>query len=743
MSTQATTASNGKAAGERTPDRLAATLAFDEPVSRVRLVSPMRASALAKLGVRTVRDLLTHFPRRYIDMSRIEDVAHAQIGEMVTIAGTVHEIKLKKPKPRFSLVEIALTDRSGVLMITCFRQPWLMDQVKKGDRLAVSGKLEFNYGFKRMTNPFIEEADDSFDERHGRIIAVHPATERISTAWMRRLVGNALSLCRGAFDPLPVDLRAKYRLPSRMSALSSIHFPVSMDEVAMARRRLVYEEVLMLELHLMMDETRRSAGKPVTAHATDGSHMRALEQNLPFTLTDEQASARDDILRAMAADQAANHMLLGDVGTGKTVVASFGLAAVADTGTQAAMMAPTEVLARQYAGKLGPLLDAAGITWEVLTGSTAPAERGAVIERVAGGTVDVLFGTHALLEDDVRFRNLTFVVIDEQQRFGVDQRAALLAKGEAPDALYMTATPIPRTLALALYGSLTLSYIKNRPLNSAGNTTKVYAKSERGRAYDAALAALAEGHQVYVVCPLVGKPHPNSEAERKAKRENDLESDEYEYAVISIEDESDIEDDAKAAIQEAAFLQEKTFSSYRVDLLHGKMSGAEKQEVMDRFRAGISQVLVATTVIEVGVDVPNATVMIIEDAERFGLSQLHQLRGRVGRGTEPGEVFLVSGSKAPSALERLAAMEKTEDGFELASYDLSLRREGDILGNRQHGASMLKLVNVVRDGKIIEAAHADARAILAEDAALESDRYRAFGREVRLAFRGFDEVKGG
>ena len=706
-------------------------------------MSPGRAGALAKLGVRTVRDLLTHFPRRYIDMSRIEQVAQASINEMVTIVGSVHEIKLKRPKPRFTLVEISLVDQSGLLMVTCFRQPWLMDQIKQNDRLAVSGKLEFNYGFKRMTNPFIEKVDDSFDERVGRILPVHPATEKLSTAWMRRLVGNALDLCRGALDPLPVEIRAKYRLPSRMSALSAIHFPTTMDEVAMARRRLVYEEVLLLELHLMTDEMKRSAGKKTTEHVIDGARMRALERCLPFALTDEQARAREDILRAMASKRAANHMLLGDVGTGKTAVAAFALAAVADTGSQAAMMAPTEVLARQYAEKLGPLFDEAGITWEVLTGSTSSADRAAVIERVGAGTVDVLFGTHALLEGDVRFSNLTLAVIDEQQRFGVDQRAALLAKGEAPDALFMTATPIPRTLALALYGNLTLSYITSRPLNSAGNTTKVLSRSERGRAYDAALEALAAGRQVYVVCPLVGKPHPSSEGERTARRETDPEADEYEYAIISIEEESDIEDDAKAAIQEARFLQDKTFVDYRVDLLHGKMSGAEKQEVMDRFRAGECQVLVATTVIEVGVDVPNASVMIVEDAERFGLSQLHQLRGRVGRGTEPGEVYLVSASKAPAALERLSAMEKTEDGFELASYDLSLRREGDILGNRQHGASALKLVNVVRDGKIIEAAHDDARALLEEDPSLASERHRALAREMRIAFRSSDEVKGG
>ncbi|MEG0504785.1 MAG: ATP-dependent DNA helicase RecG, partial [Raoultibacter sp.] len=646
--------------------------------------------------------------------------------------------------PYFSLVEISITDASGVLMITCFRQPWLMDQLKQGMRIAVSGKLEFNYGFKRMTNPFIEEIDESFDERIGRIIPVHPATEKLSTAWMRRLAGNALAVCAGAFDPLPIELREKYRLQSRMVALSCIHFPTTMEEAAMARRRLAYEEVLMLELHLMMDEMKRSAGKTPTTHTVDGSHMKALEASLPFTLTAEQVMARDDILRAMSGPRAANHMLLGDVGTGKTIVASFGLAAVADTGTQAVMMAPTEVLARQYAEKLGPVLDKAGITWETLTGSTSDVEREAIVDRVAGGTVDVLFGTHAVLEDDIRFARLSFVVIDEQQRFGVDQRAKLLAKGEAPDALFMTATPIPRSLALALYGSLTLSYIKARPLNSAGNVTKVYTKSERGHAYDAALAALKRGRQVYVVCPLVGKPAQESETSKKSKKGDDSERDEYVYAAISIEEESDIEnDDTKAAIQEARFLQSKTFIDYKVDLLHGRMSGTEKHEVMERFRKGESNVLVATTVIEVGVDVPNASVMIVEDADRFGLSQLHQLRGRVGRGGEQGEVFLISGSKAPTSLERLAAMEKTEDGFELASFDLSLRREGDILGNRQHGASVLKLVNVVRDGNIIEAAHADAQALLETDPSLEAEDHRALGREVRIAFRNAHAAQGG
>lgn len=729
------------------PDRLAATLALDESVGRVRLVSPARARALDGLGIRTVRDLATHFPRRYIDLSRKATVAAGVIGEQCTVEGAVHEIKLKKPKPRLTLVELSLVDGTGVLMVTCFRQPWLMDQVKPGMRIAVAGKLEFNYGFKRMTNPYLEVLDGE-GAAEGMIIPVHPACEKISAAWMRRLVGNALEAVRGLHDPLPLELRAKYRLMSRGAALSCIHFPHAMDEVAEARRRLVYEELLLLELMLMRESRERTDGCEPVVHAVDGPRMTALAEAVPFRLTDEQEEAKRDILAALAAPQTANHLLLGDVGTGKTVVAAFALAAAADTGAQALLMAPTEVLARQHGKSLGPLFDAAGISWAVLTGSTPSAEREAVLARVAEGSVDVLVGTHALLEDDVAPRRLSLVVIDEQQRFGVEQRAKLLAKGDAPDALYLTATPIPRSLALALFGNLTLSYLKHRPHDAAQRATFVHQKADRGHAYDAARAALARGEQVYVVCPLIGQ----DSGERDAKaadggsggRRREADEEAYEYAAISIETDDDLEgDDVAAAAKEASYLQGTVFADYRVELLHGRMPASEKQAVMQRFRDNETQVLVATTVIEVGVDVPNATVMIVEDADRFGLSQLHQLRGRVGRGEKAAEVHLVSASKSDAALTRLSAMVDTDDGFELASYDLSLRREGDILGNRQHGASGLKLVNVMRDGAVIESAHADAAAILEEDPNLELPAHRALAREVRIVYANDHVAQGG
>jgi ATP-dependent DNA helicase RecG len=721
-------------------DREKATLALDGPVNRVRLVSPARAKALEKLGIRTLRELLTHFPRSYVDLSSVETCASARIGETCTVRGTVHEIKLKKPRYNLKLVEIAVTDGTGILVVTAFRQPWLMDQIKAGDAVAVAGKVIFDYGYKRMTNPFIEVIGEG-EGITGAVVPVHPATEKLSAAWVRRIVANGLEEAEGAFDPLPLGLRLRYRLMSRAAALRAIHFPQSMAEVAEARRRLVYEEVLYLELFLMQEGAERSRDAHPTAHTVDGPCVAAFAAQLPFALTGEQERARDEILEGMAAPSAMNDMLLGDVGTGKTVVAGFALAAAADTGGQAMLLAPTEVLARQHAEGLGGLLAQAGVTCALLTGSTPVAERASITERFAAGDVDVLIGTHALLSDDVAPARLTLAVIDEQQRFGVDQRTRLLAKGEAPDALYLTATPIPRTLALALYGNLTLSYIKHRPHDAVSRTTRVLRREQAGEAFDAASAALSRGEQVYVVCPLVGKGAEERD-EKAAGKQSDADAAGEEYhPAVAIEDADDFDDDVTAATREAEMLQRNTFPDYVVELLHGGMGTEAKREVMERFRAGEVQVLVATTVIEVGVDVPNATVMIVEDADRFGLAQLHQLRGRVGRGTKAAEVYLLSASTREESLARLAAMETTDDGFELAAFDLSLRREGDILGNRQHGASGLKLVNIMRDGAVIEAAHADAAALLDVDPDLEEPDHRAMAREVRLAFAG--EAVGG
>lgn len=727
------------AADRSSIDRLAATLALEQPVTTVSQVSPARAAVLGRFGIRTVRDLLSFYPYRYIDLTRVSDIAGARIGDMVTVSGRIYEMKLKRPRYNLPIVEMTVTDGTGTLIASFFHQQWLMKSFQSGQSVAVAGKVEFNYGFKRMTNPFVRELEPDAPAG-GFVLSLHHATEKLSAKMMGRIVQNGLDVCRGLDDPLPLDLRLRYRLVSRQTALENIHFPPSMDDAAQARRRLAYEELLMLELHLKMRQMKRYEGACPTVHTIDGPHTAALAQALPFELTDEQQQARDRLLQVMAEPVAANHLLLGDVGTGKTAVAAFGLAAAADTGTQALMMAPTEVLARQYGAKVGPLLDAAGVSWGLLTAATPPDERERLIASAADGSLTVLFGTQALLEEDVVVPRASFVVIDEQQRFGVEQRRALVAKGSAPDVLSMTATPIPRSLALTIYGDMTLSYLHRRPRNAAGTETTVCDWQQKGIAYDAAREALAQGRQVYVVCPLVGGKTDGDagkdDSERSGKASGEGRDDEHlDAGAVSIESDADLlRTDTHAALGHAEFLQQKVFPDVRVGVLHGRLSGAEKESVMQDFRAGRIQVLVATTVIEVGVDVPNATVMIVEDADRFGLAQLHQLRGRVGRGSLPGRVFLISDSRAPVALRRLRAMERTQDGFELSEYDLSLRREGDILGNRQHGASTLKLVNIMRDRGMIEAAHDDAAALLRDDPQLQAPEHAALARELRMLF---------
>ena len=700
-------------------DRLHATLALDEPVISVKQVSDTRARILYQsFGVRTIRDLLTLYPRRYIDMSAISSIQQAEIGKQYTIAGTVYEIKQKRPRPRLSLVEISLVDESGIMIVTCFNQPWLAESLSKGVRISVSGKLEFSYGFKRMTNPLlVVHEEGEFVE--GVVLPVHPTIAKIPRTTMRRLITNALNTVQGLYDPLPLRLRSRYRLYSRAQALRGVHNPHSLKDAYQARRRLRYEELFFLELELIEQEQKRIEGAVPFEHVVQGPNQDALRALLPFVLTKDQEEAIAAISTNMEKAYPMNHLLLGDVGTGKTMVAAFAIAACADTGTQALMMGPTEVLVQQYGASLGPLFDQIGISWAILTGSSTAKDREDVLQRLESGSLQVLFGTHALLEDAVQPRCCSLVCIDEQQRFGVEQRQALVAKAPSADILSMTATPIPRSLALALYGGLTLSYLHKAPAKQGGRQTKVCHFSEEGLAYDALREALERGEQGYVICPLIGLDLPDTQDKESSDAASDgFSGDEncstIEYAAIEWGIEHDEVEDAlpgdtlAAATMHAKVLQEQIVPRAQVGLLHGKMTSADKDAVMEQFRAGQIDVLVSTTVVEVGVDVPNATVMIIEDADRFGLAQLHQLRGRVGRGTLPGSVFLVSRSKAPQSLERLRIMEQVDDGFELSEYDLSLRREGDIFGSRQHGRSRLALVNVIRDKAIIEAAYQDA-----------------------------------
>ena len=714
-------------------ERLLAAGALDEDIGRLKYVSGAREEALRRLGIKRVGDLLMHVPRRYLDFTHAYTIEQAPLGAVCTVVATVDRVREKRPKPRLSVVEVSLLDETGVMQVAFFKQPWIAQQLKAGDRLAVMGKVEFSYGFKQMSSPHYEKLDER--EAAGSILPVHPVGEGISVAWMRRIVAGALVRVEGFPDIVPARLRARRRLMSASRAVRALHFPSSDSERERARQRLAYDELLILQLGLRVRNDANLLAVAPCAHVA-GAHVEALRRALPFTLSDEQDQAVAEILGDMCDGRhIMNRLLLGDVGTGKTAVACMALAAVADTGTQACVMAPTSVLAQQYAVKCGPVLDAAGISWALLTGATPAAERAQIVRRLGAGELTVLFGTHAVLSDDVVFKRLTLVVIDEQHRFGVRQRNALRAKGKGADLLVMTATPIPRTLALSVYGDLDTSVIRTRPRAGAGVTTKVLTPANRDIAYGAIRDCVAAGQRAYVICPLVAEGDDASELDDvPAARAADEDGGEAAPRLHSVE-------------REVEHLRQ-VLPGISVRALHGKLSAREKDEAIEAFRTGEAQVLVATTVVEVGVDVPEATVMLIEDGDRFGLATLHQLRGRVGRGDVPGRCFIMGRADAASgrstARERLEALERTSDGFALAELDLRLRHEGEILGLRQHGGVFLRFVDLDADSAIIEAAHMDAREILRYAHALEAPATLPLRYEVVRRYGDvFKEVGGG
>lgn len=713
--------------------RLMRTVALDGDVSTLNYVSGKREEALHRLGVQTVEDLLLRMPHRYLDFTRAWSIEMAPIGSVCTIVGEVDRITNKQPRPRMQVTEVMLVDATGVLQIAFFRQPWIAQQLKVGDRLAVMGKVEFAYGFKQIASPHFEKLDGS--GAAGTILPVHFVCDGISQAWMRRIVSTALEAVGDFCDPLPAALRTKRHLMSASRAVRALHFPSSMGERDLARRRLAYDESLMLQLALRLRGDDGLLDIKPYAH-TPGAHYQALLAALPFALSDEQAVAVEDIVTDMQnPEHVMNRLLLGDVGTGKTAVASCAIAVAADTGTQACVMAPTGVLARQYAEKIGPLLDAAGISWALLTGSTKKADRPSIHERLLSGELDVLFGTHAVLSDDVVFKHLSLVVIDEQHRFGVGQRNRLRAKGPGADLLVMTATPIPRTLALSIYGDLDTSIIKHRPVPGAGVETRVLTEANRDIAYGAIREAHEQGRQAYVICPLV---EPSDSAE-------DLDD----VPGVKRDDEGKVT--LPAPLHDTATELDRlrlALPGLAIERLHGRMSPAEKDRVIDSFKQGDIDVLVSTTVVEVGVDVPNATVMVIENGDRFGLAALHQLRGRVGRGGVPGTCYVMTYSKnkggKSAAQDRLESLEKTSDGFELAEQDLRLRHEGEILGYRQHGGVTLRFVDLESDADLIEWALLDAVELLRYARNLDAPATLPLKYAVVARYRHiFKEVSGG
>lgn len=734
--------------------RLAASCALDAPLGMLPYVTPARAKLFSNLGIHTLRDLMLRIPRRYLDFSRHVSILEAAVNDTVTISCVIDRINLKRPRPHLSIVEMYVTDTIGIMRISFFRQPWLAKAYHVGDVVALLGKVEYSYGFKCMNSPFIElihaadtrptdghAADTHTADAHAQdksalellpnasfdthILPVYALCDGLSAAWYRRIIKICLHKILPLVDCIPSVYLARNRLMGYSTAIQQIHMPTSMSAQDAARRRFAYNELFFLQLALRARTSVEDTQDPIQ-HCINGSHLKNFYKALPFELSAEQQSAAHDLLHDMQAKTCMNRLLLGDVGTGKTVVCALGFAVCADTSTQAAMLAPTSVLAQQYAEKIGTLLTKLSISWALLTSATTKSERADILSGLQTGSVQVIFGTTSLLSDDVQFHKLSYIVIDEQHRFGVHQRLALRQKSPFADLLAMSATPIPRTLALSFYGDLTCSFIKHKPFSTAKVTTKVLANENVSVAYDAVASCIEQGQQAYIICPLIDSQDARTTVDDIAPN---------------------VQSSAQtlhSAQQTFEALKRSSFSAYRIGLLTGRMDNVEKDRVMSQFRAHKLDVLVATTIVEVGVDVPRACAMIILDADRFGLATLHQLRGRVGRGSLAAQVYLVTASKKHSlARRRLDILENTFDGFELSQKDLELRREGDILGYRQSGTLTLRVCDMVRDMDLIEAAHRDVGELLDGDPDVSQVQHRALVHEMHARFPAyFEELKG-
>ena len=677
-------------------------LTLDTPVKFLKGIGERRAEAFGRLGVRTARDLLWHLPHRYLDASSITPMARARVGDEVACVGRVIAKRILPTRSGLRVFHAVLRDGSGVLECAWPGQPFLDRSIEEGQTLLVSGPVRFYHGRQMVPREFLvlAEAGAEAQLEGGRILPVYPATENLSHKIIRGLIDRHLeSLIALSSDILPPAIRAELLLPTLADALRAVHHPASLNDAEEGRRRLAFDELVDLQLMLARARLLAKRARQGVAFTVRHDLTDRLIASLPWSLTKDQATAIGDITADMGSAERMHRLLMGDVGTGKTVVALWAMLLAVENGYQAALMAPTELLAEQHAATLTTLLAPLAMKPELLLGRLTAAEKADRRKRLAQGAARVVVGTHALLEDTVAFQRLGLAVIDEQHRFGVEQRAALIAKGDAPDVLLLTATPIPRSLALTRYGDLDVSILRQRPPGRGRVRTAVRTSAQREKVFDFVHEECTGGRQAYVVLPII------EESEK-----------------------SDLRDATTMAEHLAARWPELT-----VALIHGRLKADERDRMMQRFREGKIAVLVATTVIEVGIDVPNATVMVIDHPERFGLAQLHQLRGRVGRGSGDSYCILLAGDRMPDRLKRFAA---TEDGFEIAELDLEERRMGDLLGARQAGDFELRHARLPADSALLERARALARRMLDQDPLLERRehqplRQRALARYPR------------
>ena len=683
---------------------------LEAPITRLPGVGPRHAQRLARLGITTVRDLLWHFPRRYEDYSTLKTIHQLKPDEECTIIGNIWDVNSRKARSGHEIVQAIISDGTGTIQATWFN-PYMLRQLKPGRTIVLSGKIDVYLGRLVINNPEWEPLDRQLIHT-ARLVPVYPMTQGVSARWLRRLIKQTVDAWAPRIeDYLPTSIRERQQLLPLGQALAQIHFPDSRELLIQARRRLSFDEFFFIQLGLLHQRQRwrRQPGRPLVA---DEELLARFQSVLPYALTQAQQRALHEIAADMAKPYPMSRLLQGDVGSGKTVVAAGAMWIAVCNKAQAALMAPTEVLAEQHYHNLSRLFegltrpDGRPVTITLLTGSLPAGEKEARRRAIASGEVDIAIGTHALIQEEVRFQSLGLAIVDEQHRFGVVQRASLRDKGYNPHMLVMSATPIPRTLALTLYGDLDISVLDEMPPGRRPVRTKWLRPIERERAYAFLRRQVAEGRQAFIICPLV------EESENS---------------------------DAKAAVDEYQRLQREVFPDLKLGLLHGRMKNEEKEAVMKAFRQGELHILVATSVVEVGIDVPNATVMLVEGAERFGLAQLHQFRGRVGRGEHPSYCILLSNADSGESVERLKALEETQDGFVLAQKDLELRGPGDFLGTRQSGLPPLHLAQL-SDVHTLEIARAEAERLFTTDPSLSQPEHQGLRQQVTRFWHGYGDL---
>lgn len=673
-------------------------LKLTSPVQYIKGIGPKRSLYFRRIGVETVNDLLFLAPRRYINYSNILKTTELNINDDATVIGKIQLVELQKTRKRGDLIKILLTDGTGSIVLKWFNRPDLRKKFKVGDWIIASGKVSFFYGIQ-FINPIYEiiGEEEIMEKTHGSIIPIYPLTEGLSLWDIRRAVKISLEECLNEItETLPQSIIDKRNLMTLSEALRNLHFPNEIEKAIAARHRLVYDEFFFFELVLakrrakFMNETGISLKE-------NGTLTRTFIKLLPFKLTKGQIEVIKSIVSDMEQPQPMNRLLQGDVGSGKTVVALYSMLVSVENGYQSVLMAPTEILAEQHFIVLSETLKKLNVEYLLLTSSIKGKERQKIIHKIRDGRAQIIFGTHALIEEEITFKKLGLAVVDEQHRFGVMQRAALVNKGINPDFLVLSATPIPRTIALTLYGDLDISMLKEKPPSRGEVITEIVNEKKKKTTFEFVKQELSKGKQAFVICPIIEK---SEKLELKSVNE---------------------------VYQEIA----NAFPQYSVGVIHGRLKTSDRMSIMNKFRQDNLNILVATTVIEVGVDIPNATVMLIEHPERFGLAQLHQLRGRIGRSAQKSYCFLfLNRFVAPETYERISFFEKNNDGFALAQKDIKLRGPGEILGKKQHGLPDIKIGDLEDDKDLLFLARDDAFELVKEDPKICSSEYYLIRKQL-------------